>query len=204
MGQTLWKRVWQFLTTLNSLLTWSSSHAPIYPKKVKTYIHPNLHIHVYSSFIHNCQNWEAIKIPLSDWVNKPTVVHPYIHPKEHYSALKSSEQSAMKKTWRKLECTLLSACSVTSVVSDSLWPYGLQPARLLCPWDSPGKNTGVGCHALFQRIFLTQRLNLHLLCLLHWQGGSLPLALPECTLLGVKANLKRPQSVWIQPYSIQC
>ena len=36
---------------------------------------------------------------------------------------------------------------VTSVMSDSLRPRGLQPARLLCPWDSPGKNTGVGCHA---------------------------------------------------------
>ena len=33
-------------------------------------------------------------------------------------------------------------------------PYGLQPARLLCPRDSPGKNTGVGCHALLQGIFL--------------------------------------------------
>ena len=32
-----------------------------------------------------------------------------------------------------------------SVGSDSLWPCGLQPTRLLCPWDSPGKNTGVGC-----------------------------------------------------------
>ena len=29
------------------------------------------------------------------------------------------------------------------------------PARLICPWDSPGKNTGVGCHALLQEIFLT-------------------------------------------------
>ena len=38
------------------------------------------------------------------------------------------------------------ACSVASVTFDSLWPYGLQPARLLCLWDSPGKNTGVGCH----------------------------------------------------------
>ena len=36
----------------------------------------------------------------------------------------------------------------TSVVSDSLRPYRPQPARLLCPWDSPGKNTGVGCHFL--------------------------------------------------------
>ena len=31
-------------------------------------------------------------------------------------------------------------------MSNSLRPHGLQPARLLCPWDSPGKNTGVGCH----------------------------------------------------------
>ena len=39
--------------------------------------------------------------------------------------------------------------------------------------DSPGKNTGVGCHALLQGIFPTQGSNLHLLCLLHWQVGSL-------------------------------
>ena len=36
------------------------------------------------------------------------------------------------------------ACQVLSVVSDSLQRYGLLPARLLCPWDSPGKNTEVG------------------------------------------------------------
>ena len=47
--------------------------------------------------------------------------------------------------------------------------------RLLCPWDSPGKNTGVGCHFLLQRIFPIQGSNLHLL---HWQAGSLPLAPP--------------------------
>ena len=45
-----------------------------------------------------------------------------------------------------------------SVVSDSLRPHRLYPARLLCPWDSPGKNTGVGCHSLLQRIFQTQDL----------------------------------------------
>ena len=44
--------------------------------------------------------------------------------------------------------------------------------------DSPGKNTGVGCHALLQGIFPTQRLNLHPLCLLHGQMGSLLLAPP--------------------------
>ena len=31
-------------------------------------------------------------------------------------------------------------------MSDSVWPHRRQPTRLLCPWDSPGKNTGVGCH----------------------------------------------------------
>ena len=35
-----------------------------------------------------------------------------------------------------------------SVMSDSLCPHGLQPTRLLCPWDFPGKSTGVGCHCL--------------------------------------------------------
>ena len=35
-----------------------------------------------------------------------------------------------------------------SVMSDSLRPHGLQPTRLLCPWDFPGKSTGVGCHCL--------------------------------------------------------
>ena len=42
---------------------------------------------------------------------------------------------------------LLCCCYVTSVVSNSVRPHRRQPTRLLCPWDSPGKNTGVGCHA---------------------------------------------------------
>ena len=56
------------------------------------------------------------------------------------SVLKASSQSWSHKGWAN-------ACSV---VSDSLWPHGLKPARLLCPWDFPGKNTGVGCHFLLQ------------------------------------------------------
>ena len=44
--------------------------------------------------------------------------------------------------------------SVThSVMSDSLRPNELQPARLLCPWNSPGKNSGLGSHSLLQGIF---------------------------------------------------
>ena len=47
-------------------------------------------------------------------------------------------------------------------------PHGLWPARLFCPWDFQGMNTGVGCHSLLEGIFPTQGLNLHLLSLLHW------------------------------------
>ena len=43
-----------------------------------------------------------------------------------------------------------------SAMSNPLRPHGLQPTRLLCPWDSPGKNTGMGCHACLQGIFSTQ------------------------------------------------
>ena len=43
-------------------------------------------------------------------------------------------------------------CQVTSVMSDSVRPYRQQPTRLPHPWDSPGKNTGVGCHFLLQCI----------------------------------------------------
>ena len=54
------------------------------------------------------------------------------------------------------------------------------PARLLCPWDFPGKNIAVGCYFLLQEIFLTQGLNS---CFLHWQVDSLPLSQLNCTYM---------------------
>ena len=59
-------------------------------------------------------------------------------------------------------CACVRAGSVTSVMSNSLRPYGLYLARLLCPWDSLGKNTGVGSYAPLQGVFLIQRWNPHL------------------------------------------
>jgi len=57
-------------------------------------------------------------------------------------------------------------------------PHGLQPARLLCPWDSPVKNAGMGCHFLLQGIFPTQGSNPRLLCyrqvLNHWATQEPP------------------------------
>ena len=71
----------------------------------------------------------------------------------------------MKPLWKTVCCAVLSH----SVVSDCLRPHGLQPARLPCPWDSPGKNTGLGCHALLQGIFPTQRFNPKLLSVLDFR-----------------------------------
>ena len=67
-------------------------------------------------------------------------------------------------------CSLTQLCPTLCGPVDGLWP-----SRLLCPWNFPGKNTGSGCHFLLQEISPTQSLNPCLLCLLHWQVGSLPL-----------------------------
>ena len=61
-------------------------------------------------------------------------------------------------------------------VLSRVWLFSVPgTTRLLCPWNFPGKNTGMGCHFLLQGIFQTQKSNLCLLCLLHWWVCSLPL-----------------------------
>ena len=74
------------------------------------------------------------------------------------------------------------------VVSNSATPWTAAP-RLLCPWNSPGKNTGVGCHFLLQGIFLIQRSSplclLHSLLLSH-QGS------PKGHIFNLKHNLHNP------------
>ena len=58
-------------------------------------------------------------------------------------------------------------------------PMDCSPPDSSVHGNSPGRNTGVGCHALLQGIFPTQGLNSCLLHVLHWQAGSLPLVLPR-------------------------
>ena len=61
-------------------------------------------------------------------------------------------------------------------MSNSLWLPGLQATRFLCSWNFPGKSTGMSCHFLFQRIFLTKSSNLRFLhwgqILYHWATGE--------------------------------
>ena len=99
------------------------------------------------------------------------------------------------------------ACSVTSVLSHSLWPYGTVAPRLLCPWSSPGNNTWVGCHALLQGVFPTQRSNPCLLHLLHWQAGSLPEGVKKGAIYWALLRSWDSSSVFIsytQSYYLQC
>ena len=60
-------------------------------------------------------------------------------------------------------CVCVCVCVKSLQSCLTVQPYGLQPSKLLCWWDSTGKNTGVGCHALLQGICPTQGSNPHLL-----------------------------------------
>ena len=105
------------------------------------------------------------------------LLSPYTPPSPFYSA-------AMSLSLFSMSVSILHAAF--SVMSNSLKPHGLHPAKLFCPWDS-----GVGCHFLLHGIFLTQGSNPCLLCLLHWQMGSLPLVPPGKWLHGSSAPSSR-------------
>ena len=76
-----------------------------------------------------------------------------------------------EENWEKLRESNVSddhccccCCWVASVVSGSVWPYGWQPTRLPRSWDSPGKNTGVGCHFLLQCMKVKSECEVAQLC----------------------------------------
>ena len=83
-----------------------------------------------------------------------------------------------------------------SIVSNSLQPLGLQPTRLLFPWDLQGKNTGVDYHFLLQGIFPAQGSNSHLLRLLHWQACSLPPGLLASPYNYIQMNISLSSIQW--------
>ena len=101
------------------------------------------------------------------------MVHGQAGQAESITVVRGDTWGGMISLWRSKPPEHPSFCVLScSVMSDSFRPHGLQPAKLLCPWDSPGKNSGVGCHFLLWGIFLTQGLSPRLLCF-HWQAGSI-------------------------------
>ena len=80
-------------------------------------------------------------------------------------------------------CCCCCCCKVTSVMSDSARPHRWQPTRLPCPWDSPGKNTGVGCHCLLQCMKVKSESEVAQLCpTLH---ESMDCSLPDSSVHGI-------------------
>ena len=63
-----------------------------------------------------------------------------------------------------VHCCCCCCCQVAAVVSDFVWPHRWQPTRLPHPWDSPGKDTGVGCHCLLQCIKVKSESEVAQLC----------------------------------------
>ena len=77
------------------------------------------------------------------------------------------------RLWEAVLLTLCCSCCLVAKLWSTFVTLWSTAHQLLCPWDFPGKNTGVGCHFLLQGIFQAQGLNLHLL---HWQAESISLS----------------------------
>ena len=106
----------------------------------------------------------------------PALLPPHPHKPKVPSPASLKKESPPRLAHREHRWSRMCTCAQSLVMLESSWPRGLQPARLLCPWEFPGRNTGVGCHFLLQGIFLTQASNPRLLHHLHWQVDSLPLS----------------------------
>ena len=137
----------------------------------------NKELHTKDRFEYRVRRWHhAVSIPHSgDWLQEAasnTSPRYYLHSTWCCPDPPGAHCSALLFTFKDISVSLsiLQAPhgfqenhknnSVScSVVSDSLQPHGLQPTRFLCPWDSLGKNTGVGSHSLLQGVFPTQGQN---------------------------------------------
>ena len=91
------------------------------PKRIESRCsNKNLYMSIHRSIIHKSQKGETTQTFINWWMDEQNVLYPYC------------------------------CCEVASVVSNSVQPHRWQPTRLPLPWDSPGNNTGGGCHFLLQ------------------------------------------------------
>ena len=91
-------------------------------------------------------NTQHLQITSKCLLNLSQISRKYVMEAAH----KSGRKMNFWIRWDKFKYCCCCCCCVASVVSDSVWPHRQQPTRLHCSWDSPGKNTGVGCHFLLQ------------------------------------------------------
>ena len=108
------------------------------------------------------------------WIlpRSPGSVNEALYPWGMYS------QRRIKRRWQnymKSQLIIWFHIGVCALITQSC-PTVSDPSRLLCPWNSPGKNTRAACHFLLPGIFLTQGSEPSLMSLQHWQVDSLPLS----------------------------
>ena len=116
-----------------------------------------LHIHLYENSIYmnikkllynqpdqSCSFWSVFLFLNLENLTQNSYFFSFHQPE--------SNRKEGRKQYHVLRSLLL-YCVNHSVVSNSLWPHGLQSTRFLRPWDSSGKNTGAGCHFVLQGMF---------------------------------------------------
>ena len=102
-------------------------------------------------------------IALSRYMSSGSFVFIPTPPSFLHSAMVSWQVRVPRNRYVSVQ-TLVRVCACVSTlgcsfVSNSLWLHGLWPTRLLCPWNFPGKNTGMGCHFFLHWILPTQGSN---------------------------------------------
>ena len=115
------------------------------------------------SSVHGQDYWSKLLFPIPGDLPHPeiklTPLHLLHFSQILYHGVTLANTLEFGEIWNLLPCVCVLAAQ-----SNYLQPRGLQSSRLLCPWNSPGKNPGVGCHFLFQKITIRE-----------WNSG-----LPHC------------------------
>ena len=101
---------------------------------------------------------------------------------EKYLLVYDSERHKHIAKWQA-QNLIAACCLVTKLCRTLLWPHGLWPTRLLCPWDSSGKNTGVGCHFLLQCMKVKSESEVAQSCLT--LGDPMDCSLPGSSVHGI-------------------
>ena len=128
----------------------------------------------------NVRSLSALLHSCTDWVRLPYSLFPW-------------HQCLSNKCFLYI---CLCVCFSRVLLFVTLWTVA---HRLLCPWNSLGKNTGVPFCLLLQGVFLTQGSNCHPLCHLHWKAGSLSVAPPGKPFSVLKKLLLSPNTGDIRP-----
>ena len=119
-------------------------------------------------------HWQAGSLPLVSpgrGLRKKKKVYTHTHT---HTRIYKTNKFAIYLNWHNNVSQLCMSAKSFQSYPALCDPMDWQPTRLLCPWDAPGKNTGVGCCALLQGTLPTQGWNLQFWHFLNWQAHSLP------------------------------